>query len=60
MNCMVTMAAAYIKPSNFPTAHAMIANDRRMMPHFKDFIGALDVTHILATPPPEDLIRYIV
>jgi len=30
-----------------------------MMPHFKDCIGALDGTHISATPPPNDLIRYI-
>jgi hypothetical protein len=30
-----------------------------MMPHFKDCIGALDGTHITATPPPHDLIRYI-
>jgi len=29
------------------------------MPHFKDCIGALDGTHISATPPPNDLIRYI-
>jgi hypothetical protein len=61
LNCMVAMAAAYRKPidPNFSTTHARIANDRRMMPHFQDCIGALDDTHILATPPPEDLIRYI-
>jgi hypothetical protein len=61
MNCMVAMAATYIKPidPNFSTTHPRIANDCRMMPHFKDCIGALDGTHILATPPLEDLIRYI-
>lgn len=30
-----------------------------MAPHFKDYIGALDGTHINATPPPEDVNRYI-
>lgn len=30
-----------------------------MMPHFKDCIGALDGTHINATPLVEDVIRYI-
>jgi len=29
------------------------------MPYFKDCIGALDGTHISATPPPNDQIRYI-
>jgi hypothetical protein len=31
-----------------------------MMPYFKNCIGALDGTHISATPRLEDLIRYIV
>jgi hypothetical protein len=30
-----------------------------MWPHFKDCIGAIDGTHILATPPPQDYVRYI-
>jgi hypothetical protein len=61
LNSMVAMASSYIKPidPNFSTTHPRIANDHRMMPHFKDCIGALDDTHILATPAPEDLIRYI-
>jgi hypothetical protein len=51
----------YIRPidPNFRTTHPRIANDRRMIPYFKDCIGALDDTHIAATPPPYDLIRYI-
>jgi hypothetical protein len=51
----------YIRPidPNFRTTHPRIANDRRMMPYFKDCTGALDGTHIVATPPPHDLIRYI-
>jgi hypothetical protein len=51
----------YIRPidPNFRTTHPRIANDRRMIPYFKDCIGALDDTHIAATPPPHDLIRYI-
>lgn len=59
--CMVAMSADYIKPidPNFSTTHPRISNDRRMMPHFKDCIGALDGTHISATPRPEDQIRYI-
>jgi hypothetical protein len=41
LNCMVPMTAAYIKPidPNFSTTHTRIANDPRMMPHFKDCIG---------------------
>jgi len=59
--CLVSMSEHYIRPidPNFPTTHSRITNDRRMMPHFKDCIGALDGTHISATPPPNDLIRYI-
>jgi hypothetical protein len=37
---------------NFCTTHPRIANGHRMMPHFKDCIGALDGTHIVATPAP--------
>jgi hypothetical protein len=59
--CMVSMSADYIRPvdPNFSSTHPRITNDRRMMPHFKDCIGALDGTHISATPCPNDLIRYI-
>lgn len=61
LNCVVGMCKDYIRPidPNFSTTHSRISNDQRMMPHFKDCIGALDGTHILATPPPHDLIRYI-
>jgi hypothetical protein len=59
--CMVAMGADYIRPvdPNFSNTHPRIIIDRRMMPHFKDCIGALDGTHISATPRPNDLIRYI-
>ena len=59
--CVVAMCEDYIRPidPNFRTTHRRITNDRRMMPHFKDCIGALDGSHILATPPPQDFVRYI-
>jgi hypothetical protein len=47
-----------IDPKKF-TVHSRITGDRKMMPHFKGCIGALDGTHINATLPPEDDIRYI-
>jgi hypothetical protein len=58
---MVSMGADYIRPvdHNFSDTHPRICNDRRMMPHSKDCIRALDGTHISATPHPNDLIRYI-
>jgi len=61
LNCVVGMCKDYIRPidPNFSTTHSRISNDRRMMPHFKDCICALDGTHILTTPPPHGLIRYI-
>jgi hypothetical protein len=59
--CVVAMCEDYRRPidPNFCTTHRRITNDRRMMPHFKGCIGALDGSHILATPPPQDLVRYI-
>ena len=59
--CVVGMCEEYIRPidPNFCTTHRRITNDHRMMPHFKDCIGALDGTDILATPPRQDLVRYI-
>jgi hypothetical protein len=59
--CVVAMSVDYIRPvdPNFSTTHTRISRDRRMMPYFKNCIGALDGTHISATPRSEDLIRYI-
>lgn len=47
------------KDPNFPTAHDRIRKDRRMWSHFKDCIGAVDGTHILAVVPDDEKIRYI-
>jgi hypothetical protein len=61
LNCVVAIAKEYIKPLdlNFSTTHTGINSDSRMMPYFKDCIGALDGIHISSTPPPKDLIRFI-
>lgn len=61
LQCVVRMSKDFVRPKdpNFSTVHSRIRNDRRMWPHFKDCIGAIDGTHILATVAPEDLIRYI-
>jgi hypothetical protein len=61
LTCLVSICEDYIRPidPNFSTTHPRISNDSRMMPYFKDCIGALDGTHITATPPPNDVIRYI-
>lgn len=39
--------------------HSIIFGDRRMMPHFKYCIGALDESHINVTHSLEYVIRYI-
>ena len=61
LECVVRMSHDIVQPKdpNFSTVHSRIRNDKRMWPHFKDCIGALDGTHILATVPLEDQIRYI-
>jgi hypothetical protein len=61
LHCMVQMSKKYIQPRdpNFRDVHSRITNDQRMWPHFKDCIGAIDGTHISATPPKKDFIRYI-
>ena len=61
LDVVVVMCKHYIRPidPNFSTTHARITSDRRMMPHFKDCIGAIDGTHITAVPNPDDFIRYI-
>ena len=47
------------KDPNFSNVHERIRKDRRMWPHFKDCIGAVDGTHILTVVPDEEKIRYI-
>ncbi|TVU49094.1 hypothetical protein EJB05_00385, partial [Eragrostis curvula] len=44
LNCVVAMCKNYIRPidPNFTTTHSRITNDHRMMPHFKNCIGAID------------------
>ncbi len=61
LHCLVRMAKDNIRPQdrNFSNVHTRISGDRRMWPHFKDCIGAIDGSHILATPPPQDYVRYI-
>lgn len=38
--------------------HSRISRDRRTISHFKYCIGALDGSHIIATPSWEEAIRY--
>ena len=54
------MAADYLKPKdpNF-SVHPKIWKDRRAYPHLKDCIGALDGTHVRASIPADDQVRYI-
>jgi hypothetical protein len=55
------MAKNYIRPEdcNFTIVHKRIRDDRRMWPHFKCCIGAIDDTHIGAILTPRDYVRYI-
>lgn len=61
LRSLVKMSKDFVQPKdpNFSTVHGRIRNDKRMWPHFKDCIGAIDGTHILATVKPKDVIRYI-
>jgi hypothetical protein len=61
LHCVVGMCEEYIRPidPNFFTTHPRITKDRRMMPFFKDCIGAIDGTHVAAIPPSHDQTRYI-
>jgi hypothetical protein len=61
LRCLIKMAKDYIRPEdrNFGTVHKRIKDDRRMWPHFKGCIGAIDGTHIGAIPAPRDYVRYI-
>lgn len=61
LTCLVSMCEDYTRPidPNFYTTHSRISNDSRTMPRFKNCIGALDGTHISATLPSDNLIRYI-
>ncbi|KAK2653345.1 hypothetical protein Ddye_013201, partial [Dipteronia dyeriana] len=55
------MAMDIIKPqdSNFRDIPEEILTESTYMPHFKDFIGVIDGTHILVSISPEDQIPYI-
>lgn len=61
LQCVVAMSVDYVKlkDPNFSTIHSRIRDDRRAWPHLKDCIGALDGTHIRATLPLEQQVRYI-
>jgi hypothetical protein len=61
LRCLIKMAKDYIRleDRNFTIVHKMIKCDRRMWPHFKGCIGAIDGIHIGAIPTPRDNVRYI-
>ncbi|KAF2312025.1 hypothetical protein GH714_027783 [Hevea brasiliensis] len=61
LKAMLCLSIDMIKPidpmfSNIPPE---VLNDDRYMPHFKDCIGAIDVTHVSACVQEENLIRFI-
>jgi hypothetical protein len=57
----MAMAKDFIRPKdpNLPTVHRRIRDDRRVYPHFKDCIGALDGTHIQVSLHPDEQVKYI-
>ena len=59
--CVVKMSAHYLKLKypNFRNVHPRIRNDIRVYPHLKDCIGAIDGTHIRASIPEGQKVRYI-
>lgn len=61
LKCVVAVVKDDIKPKdpNFSTVHSRIIEDRRVYPHFKDCIGALAGTHVRASVPLDQQVRYI-
>ncbi|GKV15184.1 hypothetical protein SLEP1_g25986 [Rubroshorea leprosula] len=61
LKAMLYLSIDLIKPQDptFSTIPLEILDDKRYMPHFKDCIGAIDGTHILACVKKEDQIRFI-
>jgi hypothetical protein len=51
LDALVLLAPDVIRLPDENTIPAQIHQDPRFFPYFKDFIGALDGTHIHATPP---------
>ncbi|KAL4565840.1 hypothetical protein LXL04_029946 [Taraxacum kok-saghyz] len=47
------------KDSTFPSIPLQIKEDKRYMPYFKDCIGCIHGTHILACIPENEQLRYI-
>ena len=44
---------------NINTSADVLTYRSKDVQHFKDCIGAIDGTHVLATSPPQDYVRYI-
>jgi hypothetical protein len=61
LDCVISMAEHYLRPTdpNFRTIHKRICNDRKAYPHFKDYIGAIDGTHVRVSLSPDEQVRYI-
>ncbi|KAK2653353.1 hypothetical protein Ddye_013209 [Dipteronia dyeriana] len=61
LDIVCCMAMDIIKPQdfNFRDIPEEILTESTYMPHFKDFIGVIDGTHIPVSISPEDQIPYI-
>ncbi|KAK9135797.1 hypothetical protein Syun_015127 [Stephania yunnanensis] len=60
INGFKSFARDMIKPTDhtFQSIPSHILHDERYMPYFKDFIGCIDGTHIVACVPEADQMRY--
>ncbi|WCJ24493.1 hypothetical protein M5689_006451 [Euphorbia peplus] len=61
LRVMIQFSIYLIKPKDqtFATTPAEILNDERYMPYFKDCIGAIDGTHVLACVNEKEIVRFI-
>ncbi|XP_020583270.1 putative nuclease HARBI1 [Phalaenopsis equestris] len=61
IQALVSLAAQIIKPEDpsFATTPEQIVNDPQYMPYFKNYIGAIDGTHVDARIPNNEKVAYI-
>ncbi|WCJ41876.1 hypothetical protein M5689_022715 [Euphorbia peplus] len=61
LKAMIQFSMNLIKPRDHTISRTPdeILNDERYMPYFKDCIGAIDGTHVLACVKEKDIVRFI-
>ncbi|CAL5333481.1 unnamed protein product [Camellia sinensis] len=58
MRALRNLAPFVIQPPNMDVTHHKIRNDRQYWPWFKDYVGAIDGTHVVVVAPEGDQMPY--